>query len=310
VNAGKFGEQWNHEDYLGVNMEATGNENIRSYELQSVTQTLDLIDMLITARGGMTLSRLSNSIGLNKNKVFRILSTLEQRGMVEKDHHCQYTLGATSFWTARRILSSKSILDHARPIMMELAAIINESVYLVTMVDGEGIFQDRIDCHQTIKTGCFLGNRFDFPDAAVEGSSFAQFDISGTCVFASRLNEEITTVSAALIDSNGKTTGAIVVLTPTFRMPTERIVSEITVPVSEAAKQLSGQLEGTADQNWPTFFQPGSHDLSLKSPVMLAMKQTNSVRADVMDQQQGIHNKKEGKRYGMAKRRTSFVLSG
>jgi DNA-binding IclR family transcriptional regulator len=217
-------------------------ENIRGYELQSVNQAMDLIDALIAAREGLTLSQMSRSFGLSKNKIFRILSTLEQRGLVEKDRDCQYRLGVTAFGTAHRILSSQSILDHARPIMIELAAKLNEAVYLATMLGPEAMFQEMIDCRQPIKIESFVGSRFSIPAIAFTGIASESFEVKGLPVYVSELNEEVTTVSAPLMNDSGKVTGALVVLAPTFRMPVDRIRSEIAVPVSTAAQQLSLKL--------------------------------------------------------------------
>jgi DNA-binding IclR family transcriptional regulator len=226
-------------------------ENIRGYELQSVNQAMDLIDALIAARDGLTLSHMSRSFGLSKNKIFRILSTLEQRGLVEKDRDCQYRLGITAFGTAHRILSSQSMLDHARPIMIELAARLNEAVYLATMLGTEAMFQEMIDCRQPIKIESFVGSRFSFPDVAFTGSASESFHVEGLPVYVAEQNEEVTTVSAPLSDDSGTITGALVVLAPTFRMPAERIRSEIAAPVSAAAQQLSlklGAVTSCSDQ--------------------------------------------------------------
>jgi len=225
-------------------MKTADKENIRCYELQSVNHALDLIDALITAREGLTLSHLSRSSGLSKNKIFRMLSTLEQRGMVQKDRNCQYRLGISAFGTAHRILSSQSLLDHARPVMAELAARLNEAVYLATMVGGEAMFQEMSDCCQSIRTGSFVGSRFPLPDVTVSGSVMEQIDVDGVTVYVSELNAEVTTVAVMLMDSSS-IAGALVVLAPTFRMPIERIRSETAASLSASAQQVSMVL-GTA----------------------------------------------------------------
>jgi len=251
-------------------VKTAGNETMRSYELQSVNQALDLIDALIAARAGVTMSHLSRTFGLSKNKIFRILSTLEQRGMVEKDCNSLYRLGISAFGTAHRILSRESVLDQARPIMVELAATLNEAVYLATMVGTEAMFQEMVDCHHPIKTASFIGSRFPFPCAADAGCGSTQFDVAGIRIYVNELKEEATTVSAPLVDRSGTIAGALVVLAPTFRMPMERISSEILVPISAAAQQLSRKLGTTAGHVVQTRIQPQSLEYSVKYPDIVA----------------------------------------
>jgi DNA-binding IclR family transcriptional regulator len=251
-------------------MGTAGTDNLRGYELQSVNQALDLIDVMIAARGAVTLSHLSRTFGLSKNKIFRILSTLEQRGLVEKDRLCQYRLGITAFGTARRILSSHSMLDHARPIMVELAATLNEAVYLATVVGSEAMFQEMIDCHHPIKTESFIGSRFPFPCVTDAGSGSREFEVAGIRISVNQLKEEATTVSAPLVESSGKIAGALVVLAPTFRMPLERISSEMIVPISAAARELSRKLGTTAGPAVQTCIQPKSLNYPVKYPVTVA----------------------------------------
>jgi len=259
-------------------METTGKENLRSYELQSVNQALDLIDTLIAARAGQTLSQLSRSSGLSKNKIFRILSTLEQRGMVEKDRYCHYRLGISAFGTAHRILSSQSMLDHARPVMADLAAHLNEAVYLATMVSGEAMFQEMVDCQHAIRTASFVGSRFTLPDAVFAGIASVQFDDEGSLGHVSELNEEVTAVSASLTDESGNVTGALVVLAPAFRITAERLRSEIAPAVGAAAEQLSVMLGSARIRTVPARMQLQSLDNSDKLPVTIPADFRKSVR--------------------------------
>jgi DNA-binding IclR family transcriptional regulator len=251
-------------------VDTSGTESIRSYELLNVNQALDLIDALIVARDGLSLSQLSRSFGLSKNKIFRILSTLEQRGMVEKDGNSLYRLGISAFGTARRILSRESVLDQARPVMVELATVLNEAVYLATMIGSEAMFQEMADCHHPIKTKSFIGSRFPFPCAAEAGCGAWQFDVAGMRIYVNELKDEATTVSAPLLDGSGRTVGALVVLAPSFRMPLARIRSEILLPVSTAAQLLSRKLGTSAGQHPPARSQAQPANFPVKPPVIVA----------------------------------------
>lgn len=221
-----------------------GLGSAKPYELQCVSQTLDLFDVLSRTSGMLTLSHLSRCVGISKNKMFRLLATLEQHGVVEKFGEGWYRFGGMAFALARRIIVSESIMDHARPTMVELSGKFNESVYLATIENGSALLRDMVDCNQAIRAVSFVGTTFTFQHND-EVESLTKLNLTnypGLSVDAGGLDAEVTTVSALIRDSKKSTCGALVVLAPSFRMSFDRIRSEIAPELYSAAAQLSGVL--------------------------------------------------------------------
>lgn len=216
------------------------------YEMQSASLTLNLLDLLTNTRALLTLSWFSDRLGISKNKMFRLLATLEQREVVERCASGGYRLGGMAFALARRILASESVLSQARPFMVELAKQLDEAVYLASYSNGTALLQDMVDCRQAIKATSFVGS--DLPglqkaekqSAAVLPSK--QKMIAGVLVAEGALDLEITTVSAEFGDSANPSAGALVVLAPTFRMTPERIRSEVAPALLAGAQRLSALL--------------------------------------------------------------------
>jgi DNA-binding IclR family transcriptional regulator len=260
---------------LGVRMETAGKEKVCRYELQVVNQAMDLMDVLIQSREAVTLSSLSRIFGQSKNKIFRILSTLEHRGLVEKDCSSGYRLGGAAFGTAHRILASHSVLDHAMPIMTDLAAELNEAVYLATMMRGESVFRGMVDCHQSIRTESFVGRRFSMPDPTLAGGMAEKIDVAGAAMYVADLGSEVRALSASLVDSRGTVTGALVVLAPLFRMSIERIKAEIANLLGESVQRLSLRLAG--DGSGTVKPDQNQHPLvfSGKRPVIITTRQAD-----------------------------------
>lgn len=226
-------------------MMINGLDNGKPYELQCVSQTLALFDVLSKAGEMPTLSQLSRSVGISRNKMFRLLATLEQHGIVEKSGEGWYRFGDMAFVLARRIIVSESIMDHARPIMTELAGRLGESVYLATnKEDGVALLQDMVACRQPVRTASFIGAAFPLPcqGGALALAKSNPVKYPGVSVDVGGLDSEVTTVSALVRDSRNSTCGALVVLAPTFRTSTERIRSEIAPALVLAAARLSGKL--------------------------------------------------------------------
>jgi DNA-binding IclR family transcriptional regulator len=225
----------------------------RRYEMQSVSQTFELLDILAAGKAAHTLSYLSDCLGMSKNKMFRLLATLEQRGVVERFGSGWYRFGGPAFALARRILVSESVLVHARPLMVELAGRLNEAVYLATYKNGTALFQDMVDCTQIIKSASFVGA--DLPWLQEAGTQPApsfqakHLSHSGVTVVEGSLDPELTTVSAEFSDSLYLPAGALVVVAPTFRMSVERIRSDVTPALLAGVQRISLLLGSAPDQN-------------------------------------------------------------
>ncbi len=216
------------------------------YEMQSASLTLNLLDLLTDTRALLTLSWFSDRLGISKNKMFRLLATLEQREVVERCASGGYRLGGMAFALARRILASESLLSQARPVMAELAKRLDEAVYLASYSNGTALLQDMIDCRQAVKATSFVGSalpglqKIEKQSAALPPSK--QKLIAGVQVAEEALDLEITTVSAEFGDSGNSSAGALVVLAPSFRMTPERIRSDIAPALLAGARRLSALL--------------------------------------------------------------------
>ena len=232
-------------------MTAYETAHTSKYEMQSASLTLDLLALLTDPRALLTLSWFSNRLGISKNKMFRLLATLEQREVVERCDSGGYRLGGMAFALARRILASESILSQARPIMAELAKRLDEAVYLANYSNGTALLQDVIDCRQAIKATSFVGSvlpgiqKTEKQSAALPPSK--QKLIAGVLVTEGALDLEISTVSAEFGDSENPSAGALVVLAPTFRMTPERIRSEVAPALLGGAQRLSTLLGKSND---------------------------------------------------------------
>lgn len=221
--------------------------------MQSVSQVFELLNILANSKVKYTLSSLSDCLGMSKNKMFRLLVTLEQRGVVERFGSGWYRFGGTAFALARRILVSESVLDHARPIMAKLAELLNESVYLATYKNGAALLQDMVDCTHVIKTASFVGA--ELPYLQETGKQYLpllqakQKTSPGVLVDEGSLDTEITTVSAEFNDSRYSPAGALVVLAPSFRMTAERIQSDVAPALLAGVQRLSVLLGKAPEQN-------------------------------------------------------------
>jgi DNA-binding IclR family transcriptional regulator len=228
-----------------------------------------LLEILADNPAYTTLQYLSEKLDISRNKTFRLLATLEGRGLVERDEFSGvYHLGLTTVEMAHKFINSASIIRYAHPVMERLARKHDEAVYITVLKGDEVLFLDMVDCGQQIKAAPFLGKRFPcfsnaagkviksldsrdlleklfkkgrrrLPDLVALEKELSAIREKGVAVDSGGLGEGIITVAVAVKDYAGKVIGALTMLGPSFRMVTDRIDTEIIPSLREGAEMLS-----------------------------------------------------------------------
>lgn len=229
-------------------MAAVKAENPRKYELNNVIEAFTLISRILDANNGIGLTQLSDCTHYSKNKTFRLLTTLERCGIVEKDQQNNYSIGFATIGIAHKIMTKATALNNVRPYMEGLAKVVNEAVYFAYYTAGEAVLADYADCCHPVKAASFVGKAIQLPGSsrAMSGSNVAM--IGDITVDAGGLSLDITTVSMPFINDRCVEVGALVVLAPTFRMSLERIKTEIVPALREVMQRQQLHLsDGVPD---------------------------------------------------------------
>jgi DNA-binding IclR family transcriptional regulator len=242
-----------------------------TYSVQSVLKAFDLLETLAAEDSVVTIPILARKLELSRNKVFRLLATLEDKGLVERDETTgTFRLGIYAFEMAQHILKSANLIKLAHPILEELARKHDEAVYITVMNNDEVLFLDMVDSFQQIKTTTLVGRRFPFftnaagkaikamsstdmierwgkrkssltaiPDVKKLESELRNIRQTGVAVDVGGLGEGVCAVAVAIKDYAGKVVGALTLLAPSFRMLQERLEAEIIPSMLESAEILS-----------------------------------------------------------------------
>ena len=242
-----------------------------SYAVQTVENALDLLETLTEDIPASTLPHLADKLGISRNKTFRLLATLENRGLVEREEWSgNYRLGLTTLELAQRFLKSANLIRHAHPVMEGLARKHDEAVYMTVLRGEEVLFLDIADCSRQVKAASLIGKRFpfftnaagksmkafesrdflerigkcrrrkeDFPDLANLEKELVAIRERGVAIDSSGLGDGIISVAVAVRDYAGKVVGALTMLGPSFRMMADRLENEIIPSLIEGAEMLS-----------------------------------------------------------------------
>ncbi len=127
------------------------------YIVEAVAKAIDVLETF-TSSDGLTLMEISQRVGLNKSRTFRLLCTLAERGYVERSSDgARYQLGVKLF--ERAALVRRSLRDVARPFMLDLQERFNEMVNLGTLDNGHVLYLDIVESSRPFRMSATVGCR-------------------------------------------------------------------------------------------------------------------------------------------------------
>lgn len=113
-------------------MRKQDSDNMGKYAIQVIGRAMNILDVLSGKPQGLTLDELSNMVGLHRATVYRILTTLELEGFIERtaERPITYMLGLRCFTLGVRMLAGKSIMPRTQEILDAVAESTGESAGL------------------------------------------------------------------------------------------------------------------------------------------------------------------------------------
>jgi len=119
--------------------------------IQSVDRAFDVLDSL-AANGAMTLSEIATRLSQSPATIYRVLSTLEARGIAEMDSLSQqWNIGPTAFQIGYAFMRRMSVVERARPIMRELMGQTGETANLGIETADRVMFVSQVETNAAIR---------------------------------------------------------------------------------------------------------------------------------------------------------------
>jgi len=250
--------------------------------LSSVKKALELLDHFTVERPELGLAEISREVDAHKSSVFRVLTTLEAAGFLEKDPQSgKYRLGLKILDLAGRVWGRHDIRQIASPYMDELARETGEVSHLAVLDGVDIVYLEKRGQGQILTVATRVGGRN--PAYASSMGKVLLADLSeselktvvgrgklkkltpNTITEMPRLMEElarireqgfaldneenfpgIRCVGAPIRDAGGRVVAAVSVTVPVQRMNDER-VRELWRLVTNTARMISERV--AAEQN-------------------------------------------------------------
>ena len=128
--------------------------------VQSVDRALNIIEKLVQINKGVGVTELSNSLGLHKSTVHRLLATLNYRGYVSKDkQNNNYKVGLKLFEIGSIVINNLDLRKEVKPYLEEMMEKTNETVHLGILDQNEVVYIDKVESPETIRMYSKVGKR-------------------------------------------------------------------------------------------------------------------------------------------------------
>jgi IclR family transcriptional regulator, acetate operon repressor len=133
--------------------------NASGSSVQSVARALSVLEEL-AGGGALGVTELGRRLGVHKATASRLLSTLADHGLVQRDGGSEkYRLGLGLIHLAGAAMAGLDLVRQARPILEELAEHTRETVNL-GVLDGDGVvYIDQITGQRSIVSMSWIGRR-------------------------------------------------------------------------------------------------------------------------------------------------------
>lgn len=249
--------------------------------VQSVDRAIDILAHL--ARDGWTgVTEIGEALGVHKSTAFRLLATLEARGLVEQHSDSgQYHLGFGLVHLARGVIVGPDIAGRARGDCEWLASQTTETVTLSIMEAEQCITIDQIIASSSIVSRSWLGRGTPLhctspgkvflaylPDQQraelVRGphkrytehtitsagklrKELKKVQTEGSASTIEEFEEGLSSVAAPVFAADGRVMATIEVSGPAYRLGTQEL-AEIAPVVRDAAQQASTRFAYTSTE--------------------------------------------------------------
>jgi IclR family KDG regulon transcriptional repressor len=128
--------------------------------VQSVERTFDILEVLSHEKDGLGLTDIGKKVGLHKSTVFRLLSSLAEKGYIEKNPKtANYRLSLKFIELCSAFLNNLELKTEALPFLKKLASLTTQAVYFAILDGWEAIYIEKVETFESIRKYDIIGKR-------------------------------------------------------------------------------------------------------------------------------------------------------
>jgi len=139
-------------------MATAGPAAALAHRIPAIDRAVDVMEAL--AEAPAAIRDLAARLGIPRSTVYRVLNSLEARGLVARGEDQAYRLGPQLLRLARAVPAGGDLIGLARPVMAELAAALRCSVKLSVREADAALVVATADSPETYAVTSQVGRRF------------------------------------------------------------------------------------------------------------------------------------------------------
>ena len=125
--------------------------------VQSVDRAVTILELL-ARHGEMGVTEVAGELGVHKSTAFRLIATLEQRGLIEQtEERGKYRLGVGLLRLAGATTARLDVVQEARPICRQLAQRTGETVNVAVLSDNSALYLDQVAGSSALQSHNWVG---------------------------------------------------------------------------------------------------------------------------------------------------------
>lgn len=257
-----------------------------NYHIESLARGLAILSAFSEERSQLSLTDISQRLSLNKTTTFRLLSTLESLGYLQRDPQTKrYQPGLEVLRLGFVVLNGLEIRQVAAPYLRELVNTVQETVNLAVLDTYEVVYIDRVGSKHMLSIHRPIGSRLpayctstgktllaflpaDQLQAALAIITWVRHT-STTLVTPETLLENLTlvrqrgfadsngellpelrAVAAPIRQHDGQVIAAVNISAPSHRVSYEKLITELGPKVVETGRKISEALGYTSERHF------------------------------------------------------------
>ena len=131
-----------------------------AYPIKVLNKSLSILETLLQHNSPMSMTEISEKLGLYPSTIHRILDTLKHWGYVEQGSNNQkYQLGLKLLELGMAKLHQIDLVKEAHPFLKELVNKCNETVHLGVLEEEEVLYLAKEESSQIIRMCSYVGKR-------------------------------------------------------------------------------------------------------------------------------------------------------
>ncbi len=249
-----------------------------TYHVESLARGLSILSTFSEERPTLSLTDISRRLHINKTTTFRLLSTLEALGYLQRDQQTKlYRPALEVLRLGFVVLSGLEIKQVAAPYLRQLVDDVEETVNLAVLDNHEVVYIDRVGSKHMVNVYRSIGSRlpayctstgkallaFLPPDKLEATLAIITWEprTETTIVTPEALKEnlamvrrrgfsdsngemipELRAVAAPIRQNNGYVVATVNISVPAHRVSYEKLINELGSKAIEAAQQISRAL--------------------------------------------------------------------